>query len=65
MSDSMTTVAARLPDPLLAKLDEYVAKVSRDFPGARYSRSDAVRHLLMKQLAAEGIGSPEPTDNEE
>lgn len=54
-----TQIAVRLPDPVLAAVDEYVAILASRMPGVKYSRSDVFRSLLIRALAEEGVAIPE------
>ena len=55
MSSRTKQVAFRFPSELLDRLDRCVAKFEDEMPGAGFSRTDAVRILLEKALAAEGL----------
>ncbi len=52
------TLAFRLPDSLVARLDVYIEKVNASMPGLGFSRAQAVRVLLEKSLLSEGIAAP-------
>ena len=43
-------VAFRLPESLIARLDEYVEHMKRSAPGVNVTRADAVRYLLNRGL---------------
>jgi len=58
MPEPMTQTGLRLPTRLLERVDEYADHVGVRFPGAKFSRSDAIRHLLTKSLAQEGFPVP-------
>lgn len=47
-----TQIGVRLEDALVAKIDAYAARVVADLPGVRFGRSDAIRVLVTKGLAA-------------
>jgi metal-responsive CopG/Arc/MetJ family transcriptional regulator len=49
MSDE-TILGVRLPDELLARLDEERERMASLVPGAKITRSDVVRALLMAGL---------------
>lgn len=52
-------VAFRLPDSLIARLDQHVERMSKEHPGLDFSRADAVRSLLTRALdQIEGSSSP-------
>jgi len=48
--EETTTVAFRLPNSLVKRLDEYVKRLDAGQPGMTHSRTDAVRVLLMRGL---------------
>jgi hypothetical protein len=48
-------LAIRLPLELLAQVDRYTEHMNEQHPGFDVSRADAVRVLLFKALALEGI----------
>ena len=45
-----TQVAFRLPDSLIKRLDQHVARMDADNPGLTFARVDAVRLLLTRAL---------------
>jgi metal-responsive CopG/Arc/MetJ family transcriptional regulator len=45
-------VFVRMPEDLVAALDRYVERMKTEQPGTNPSRSDAIRVLLYKALAA-------------
>jgi hypothetical protein len=47
--------AIRLPDALLARVDEYAALVSAQMPGVHVTRSDAIRVLLLRGLETDAL----------
>lgn len=49
------TLAFRLPDSLVERIDAYIGTVNSSMPGLGFSRAQAVRVLLEKSLNAEGI----------
>ena len=51
-NDKEHTVAVRLDPALVAKLDAHVERMRRAAPGARMTRSDAMRQLLMEAVEA-------------
>ena len=51
----LVPVAFRLPGHLLARLDEYAKRLSRDGSGLRYTRTDALKLLLGKGLTEAGL----------
>ncbi|MDY0060036.1 MAG: ribbon-helix-helix domain-containing protein [Myxococcota bacterium] len=51
----METIAVRLPDELIARLDAFIAQINEGRKGAKYTRSEALRDLLGPALAAEGF----------
>lgn len=58
MADEPTqTLAFRLPESLVARIDAYIEKVNAAMPGLGFSRAQAVRVLLEKGLLGEGIGA--------
>ena len=50
---SMDTLAVRLPHELISKIDVYVEKLQKDFPGLNITRADAIRQLLTTGLNSE------------
>ena len=57
MEDPTKNVAFRLPESLLSLLDRYVEAMKAKQPGLKLTRADAVRVLLYRGLAEEGITS--------
>jgi hypothetical protein len=51
------TLAFRLPESLVARIDAYIEKANSSMPGLGFSRAQAVRVLLEKGLLGEGISS--------
>lgn len=49
----MDTLAVRLPDDIVSRIDQYVADLRERFPGLNVSRADAVRQLLLAGLDVE------------
>ncbi len=49
-ADATTQLAFRLPNGLIARLDQHVARMDRDNPGLTFTRVDAVRSLLTRAL---------------
>jgi predicted transcriptional regulator len=47
----MAVTPIRLPPALLRRLDHYAVRLRREHPGARFTRSDAIRLLLERALA--------------
>ena len=47
-----TQIGVRLEDDLVARIDAYAARVAAELPGVRFGRSDAIRVLVTKGLAA-------------
>jgi hypothetical protein len=45
-----TQTAFRLPDSMIASIDEYRARLERRTPGVRVTRSDAARLLLLRGI---------------
>jgi hypothetical protein len=45
-----TQVAFRLADRLIARVDRYAKKLSKEHPGLQFTRADAVRDLLTRAL---------------
>lgn len=45
-----TQLAFRLPDELVERIDEHVKRLGRDNPGLDFTRTDAVRSLLVRAL---------------
>jgi metal-responsive CopG/Arc/MetJ family transcriptional regulator len=54
--DKTVQIGVRLEQDLLAEIDAYAARVVADLPGVRFARSDAIRVLVTKGLAAERKG---------
>jgi Arc/MetJ-type ribon-helix-helix transcriptional regulator len=52
-------IGFRLPAQLVARIDAYADKVRESLAGHRINRSDAIRVLLEKALAAEGFPAAE------
>ena len=50
---SMDTLAVRLPNALISKIDAYVNQLQDDFPSLNITRADAIRQLLTSGLSAE------------
>jgi len=57
LADRTTRVALRLPQALVARLDEHAERMRREQPGVSVSRTDVVRLLLTSAIA-----ELEPTD---
>ena len=55
--DDKEQIAVRLPSGLLSRLDAYKDRVKADLPGMEFTRADAVRVLLERALAAEGLAT--------
>jgi hypothetical protein len=54
-----TQVAFRLPDSLIARLDQHVERMGKEHPGLDFTRADAVRSLLTRALdQIEGASAP-------
>ena len=49
-SEKTSPVGFRLPDSMLERIDEYVARLAKVQPGVGVSRTDAVRALLLRAL---------------
>ncbi|MCK6589309.1 MAG: ribbon-helix-helix domain-containing protein [Polyangiaceae bacterium] len=63
MTSDTTQVAARLPPDLLARLDAYVAKLMKEHPGMKYTRTDGIRIALaafLPPLASDATPMPSP-----
>ena len=52
-AEVMDTLAVRLPDDLVERVDKYVDLLREDLPGLSISRADAIRQLLMVGLREE------------
>ncbi len=50
--DEKVRVAFRWDNRLIARIDEYADRVRADMPGLAFTRTEAVRVLLEKALAA-------------
>lgn len=55
-------LAIRLPFDVLDQLDRYAETMAIRTPGIRYTRSDAVRHLIAVGLAREAKPVPNTTE---
>ncbi|MEP1199904.1 hypothetical protein [Tateyamaria sp.] len=64
-SDVMDTLAVRLPDELVARIDAYVDKLRSQFPGLTITRADAVRQLLISGLEAFDNNSSDQNNHSE
>lgn len=55
MSEAKGTksILVRMPEDLIKALDRYAERKRAEQPGTTYSRSDAIRVLLYKAIAAE------------
>lgn len=53
-------IALRVGEALLAAIDDEVARLRRERPGANPHRSDAVREILHRALF-QGANAPRPT----
>jgi len=51
-------LAIRLPFDVLDQLDRYAEVMASRTPGIRYTRSDAVRHLIAVGLARDPVAKP-------
>ncbi|MEJ7598464.1 MAG: hypothetical protein WKG01_11185 [Kofleriaceae bacterium] len=49
----MTQIAVRLSDRLIARIDRHAKRLAKDARGVQFTRTDAIRDLLM--LALESI----------
>ncbi len=49
----MDTLAVRLPDDLVAQVDDYVRRLQDQLPGMNVTRADAIRQLLAVGLVHE------------
>ncbi len=49
----MDTLAVRLPDDLVAQVDDYVCRLQEQLPGMNVTRADAIRQLLAVGLLHE------------
>lgn len=49
-------VGFRFPVDLVERIDAYADKLSRDLPGLKFTRADAVRVLLERGLIEVGLG---------
>jgi len=58
--ENLTPVGFRLPDPLIARIDAWCERFQQQMPGSTMSRSNAIRVLLEKALAAEGFAPEQP-----
>lgn len=52
-NQTMDTLAVRLPDDLVSRVDAYVAGIKTEYPMLNVSRADAIRQLLAAGLEAE------------
>ena len=52
-ADVMDTLAVRLPDDLVERVDKYIDHLRDELPGLNISRADAIRQLLMVGLREE------------
>ncbi len=50
---TMSSMAIRLPDDLMAEIDDYQATLQQALPGISLSRSDAIRQLIAVGLRQE------------
>ena len=51
--ETMDTLAVRLPDDLVERIEKYCERLKADLPGFNVSRADAVRQLLTIGIQAE------------
>jgi hypothetical protein len=49
-SEPMTQVAFRLPDRLIARLDRHAKRLGRKDRAMQFTRTDAIRDLLVRAL---------------
>ena len=49
----MDTLAVRMPDDLVERLDDYIERFQKAFPGLNITRADAIRQLLNTGLEVE------------
>ena len=49
-TEPTTLVAVRLPDRLIGRLERHAKRLSREQRGVTFSRSDAIRDLLVSAL---------------
>lgn len=59
--ENLTPVGFRLPDPLIERIDAWCQRMEQQLPGSTMSRSNAIRILLEKALAAEGLPAEQST----
>lgn len=52
---ALRPIAMKWPEDLIARLEACTEKFKRDMPGMSVTRSDVVRILLERGLAAEGF----------
>ena len=65
--ETMDTLAVRIPDDLVERIDNYCDRLHADLPGLNISRADAIRQLITVGLREEGkrlkIPAPDPKNN--
>jgi hypothetical protein len=52
-AETMDTLAVRLPDDLVKRVDSYCERLRTDLPGLNVARADAIRQLLIVGLQTE------------
>lgn len=52
INDALTQIAFRIPTSMLAKIDQYAALMRDQSPGLGATRTDALRVLIAKAIAA-------------
>ena len=52
-NETMDTLAVRLPDDLVARVEKHIKTLRAQLPGLNVSRADAIRQLLIIGLEAE------------
>lgn len=54
---TMQAVSLRLPETIIAKVDECAARLQEQMPLLEVTRTDALRHLIQLGLAAKSGGT--------
>ena len=52
-SETMDTLAVRLPDDLVERVENYIEALQAQLPGINVTRADAIRQLLIVGLNTE------------
>jgi hypothetical protein len=63
-SEPTTQVAFRLPDRLLSRIDRHAKRLAKEQRGVQFTRTDAIRDLLGRDLLGRALDEVERKEGE-